>query len=108
MYEALSVLVGSIGKPTLMLGDFNEVLYPHERSGHVRMDPSIREFGEWVHDLQLIDVPLHGIKFMWGRSGSQSKLDRCICSNEWFVSFPNLRLDGLQRSFSDHNPILLA
>lgn len=51
---------------------------------------------------------LHGIRCTWGRLDSQSKIDRCLCSNEWFISFPDLRLEGLHRSFSDHNPLILS
>jgi endonuclease/exonuclease/phosphatase family protein len=108
MYESLRDLLGNLGKPTFLIGDFNEVLYPREREGLFRNDLSIREFKEWVQALQLIDLPLHGVKFTWGRAGSQSRLDRCLCSDEWFTTFPDLRLEGLQRSFSDHNPLLLS
>lgn len=108
MYDSLKDLLVSIDKPFLMLGDFNEVLHPGERSGLFRYDLSIREFLEWIQDLHLIDVLLHGIRFTWGTLESQSRLHRCLCNNDWLVKYPDLRLEGLKRSFSDHNPHLLS
>lgn len=74
----------------------------------MRIDGGMREFAEWIQELQLIDVPLHGIKFTWGRLQSQSRIDRCVCNDEWLVNFPELKLIGLKKSFSDHNPLLLS
>lgn len=108
MYESLKQLVQSINKPLVLLGDFNEVLHPSERLGQFRYDSSMRDFLEWIQDLNLIDVPLHGVKFTWGRNESQSRLDRCLCVDEWFTNFPEMRLEGLKRGASDHNPILLS
>lgn len=106
-FESLRVLLRSIRKPLLMMGDFNEVLKSSERLGQIRYDRGIREFGKWVRELQLIDIPLHGIRFTWARLDSQSKLDRYLCTNEWLLNFPEMRVKGLQRGTSDHNPILL-
>lgn len=108
MYDTLKDILSSIGQPVLLLGDFNEIIHPGERVGQFRYEVSMREFIGWIDDLQLIDVPLHGMKFTWGRLESQSRLDRCLCNNEWFIRYPEIRLDGLKRSFSDHNPLLLS
>lgn len=68
---------------------------------------SMRDFVEWIDSLHLIDIPLHGIKFTWARRNSQSKLDRCLCSNEWITSFPEMRLEGYKKGSSDHFPLIL-
>lgn len=107
-FESIRCLLQNINKPLLVMGDFNEVLKPSERLGQIRYDRGMRVFGEWVQELQLVDVPLHGIRFTWVRNESQSKLDRCLCTSDWIVQFPELRLVGLQRGPSDHNPILLT
>lgn len=70
MFESIKVLVQTINKPILLLGDFNEVLHPSERIGHFRYDRSMRDFVDWIHDLHLIDIPLHGIQFTWARLDS--------------------------------------
>lgn len=108
MYESLKAIRSNIGKPVLFMGDFNEVTHPRERIGVYRFDASMHDFIDWISDLCLIDLPLHGIKFTWARGNSQSKLDRCLCNDEWLVNFPHIRLDGLPKGSSDHNPLLLA
>lgn len=83
------------------------VLYPFEKVGVVSDVVCMREFSNWIQDLGMIDIPLHGIKFTWRRNESKSKLDRALWSNEWLRVFPNLRLIGLNRCTSDHNPLAL-
>ena len=63
MYEFLKSLIQSINKSLLLLSDFSEILHPSERIGQFRYDLGVKEFLEWIHDLYLIDIPLHGIKF---------------------------------------------
>lgn len=91
----------------ILLGDFNVILHPSERIGSFNCSWSMREFSSWIQDLGLIDIPLHGINFTWRRGDSKSRLDRGLCSNEWLRAFPNMRLMGLKRSTSDHNPLVL-
>lgn len=66
MYESMTEILVSVDKPILLMGDFNEVLHPDERTGSFRYDSSMRDFAEWVQDLYLIDVPLRGIRLTWG------------------------------------------
>ena len=100
--------VVAINKPCLLMGDFNTVLHPSERSGPFRCDRSMRDFSEWIADLNLIDLPLHGLKFTWRRNVSRSKLDRALCCQTWLSNFPDMSLCGLKRGISDHNPLLLS
>lgn len=104
MFESLKLIFQNINKPLLLLEDFNEIMHPSERIGQFKYDLSMRDFLDWIHDLHLIDIPLHGIKFTWSRLESQSKLDRCLCNNEWLINFPDLHIEGLKRCSSDHNP----
>lgn len=108
MFDSLKLIFSNIGKPILLLGDFNEVVHPSERAGVFRYEASMRDFVDWINDLHFIDLPLHGIKFTWARGNSQSKLDRCLCHNEWLVNFPEMRLEGITKGASDHNPLVLS
>ena len=108
LFEEIKHKVVAINKPILLMGDFNVVLHSRERVGSFRCDLSMREFSEWIEELGLIDIPLHGLKFTWRRNESKSKLDRGLCCHAWLRRFPNLYMLGLQRSFSDHNPLLLT
>ena len=107
MFEEIKDKTGNINKPMLFLGDFNVTMNSGERTGTVTCSRSMREFSQWINDLRLLDIPLHGVKFTWRRNESKSKIDRALCSHEWMTKFPNMILMGLSRSFSDHNPLLL-
>ncbi|XP_057529832.1 uncharacterized protein LOC130808373 [Amaranthus tricolor] len=98
----------AINKPIFPMGDFNVILHAGERIGTFRCDRSRRDFSEWITDLGLIDIPLHGIKFTWRRNESRSRIDRGLCCTSWLRKFPKLNMIGLNRSSSDHNPLLLT
>ena len=108
LFEEIKQLVIAVNKPVLLLGDFNVILHKRERIGSFRCNLSMTEFAEWIVDLGLIDIPLHGIKFTWRRNESKSKIDRGLCCRSWLTKFPNMNLVGLKRSFYDHNPLLLS
>lgn len=52
-----------MGCPTLMAGDFSEVLAPKERKGNSALTRSIEDFRDFVHSSQLLDLPLIGREF---------------------------------------------
>ena len=107
VFAEIKSAIISINKPTLLLGDFNVILHSWERVGPFRCDRRVKDFSDWIRDLDLIDIPLQGMKFTWRRNESKSKLDRGLCCNEWFLKFSFLKLMGLKRTSSDHNPLLL-
>ena len=85
VFEEIKHRVLAINKPILMMGDFNTILHPCERIGTFRCDRSMREFSEWIVDLGLIDIPLHGVKFTWRRNTSKSRIDRGLYCNTWLT-----------------------
>ena len=107
MFQEFQQRAESINKPLLVMGDFNVVLHSGERTGLSLCAHSIQDFSTWINDLNLIDIPLHGLKFTWRRNNSMSKLDRVLCDHDWLTRFPNMILSGLCRSFSDHNALFL-
>ena len=50
----------NVGGSMLIIVNFNEVLKPRERKDGKIMISSIRDFAEWVNDMQLVDPPLIG------------------------------------------------
>ena len=107
MFDELKQKAGNLNKPILLMGDFNVILHEGERTGSLTCVRGIREFSRWINDLQLIDIPLHGMTFTWRRNESKSRLDRFLCSNDWLIKYPSMILSGLCKSFSDHNPLWL-
>lgn len=66
-FVALKNLLQSINKPVLLLGYFNVVLCQSERISMFRCVSSMNDFSNWIQELSLIDLPLHGLKFTWRR-----------------------------------------
>ena len=46
--------------PMLIMGDFNEMVKPGERNGNSMWSYNIREFGNWVDEMEFINLPLIG------------------------------------------------
>ncbi|KAK2651331.1 hypothetical protein Ddye_018820 [Dipteronia dyeriana] len=94
-----------------MGGDFNTALLPLERVG-VRCDMgSVRSFNNFILQVNLVDIPLHGMKFTWSNNRIREAwaiLDRFLLSQSILLWFPNLVQRGLPRSLSDHNPIMIG
>ncbi|XP_050217339.1 uncharacterized protein LOC126668170 [Mercurialis annua] len=92
----------------IMAGDFNEILDPSERVNCEGFSNSMREYADFVARSNLIETALHGRYFTWNNSISRSKIDRCFISSNAFISWPNLFLKALPKTFSDHVPLLFS
>jgi hypothetical protein len=95
-----------------VLGDFNAIREESERRGAsdiIRRD-EIAEFDEFITESDLIDLPLHGRRFTWSRSGSpcMSRIDRFLISEAWSRDWPNCKQWCLEKELSDHCPIMLC
>ncbi|KAL4373878.1 hypothetical protein AHAS_Ahas05G0125800 [Arachis hypogaea] len=78
-----------------------------ERKGAINLLASAEEFRNWVHDMQLVDLPLNDRKFTWLRGCSCNRIDRVLLNIEWFEKFPNIRIKGGPRGLSDHCPLIV-
>ncbi|WJX33388.1 hypothetical protein P8452_21600 [Trifolium repens] len=97
-----------------VLGDFNAVLHRDERKGlnHVGFaSPSTElvEFGQFVIDMGLVDLPIFGRRFTWFHSNgfTMSRIFRVLMSEDWLDLWPNPSLWVLPRSISDHCPLVV-
>ncbi|XP_028107298.1 uncharacterized protein LOC114306285 [Camellia sinensis] len=96
--------------PWCLVGDFNEIRSIGERRGCSRRDKGMKEFNQFIDNLELIDLPMMGRQFTWCNAieGDRwSRIDRVLLSTEWMERY-NLKLWGLERSVSDHCPLLLV
>ncbi|GLU23474.1 hypothetical protein SLE2022_394740 [Rubroshorea leprosula] len=91
------------------MGDFNAVRNEQERKGGMSIRREMPEFDEFINECGLVDLPLIGRKFTWYHSNgaSMSRLDRFLLSEEWCLNWENVKQWGLNRSLSDHCPIVL-
>jgi hypothetical protein len=97
-----------------VVGDFNAVRRSEERSGinsGVVASTSMEciEFGDFLEELELVDLPLLGRQFTWFQSGGRamSRIDRILISDEWASKWGWGSLWVLPRDVSDHCPLLL-
>ncbi|KAH6771766.1 hypothetical protein C2S52_005519 [Perilla frutescens var. hirtella] len=97
----------------LYAGDFNEILYHHEKSGgSARDDGKIEKFRDTLRECGLEDLGFKGFKFTWSNNQDedtliQERLDRFLASEEWLALFPQAQVEHLVRVASDHCPLLL-
>ena len=76
-----------------------------ERRGNNAIARSIVEFGEWVNDINLVDLPIVVRKFTWRKR--KVCLDRIMINSVWSDKYPNLHFLGVKSSKSYHVPLLL-
>ncbi|KAH9685373.1 reverse transcriptase domain-containing protein [Citrus sinensis] len=94
------------------LGDFNEILYSHEKlGGNDRSSNMMLEFKESIRACNLMDMGFKGHKYTWsnrryGVNFIEERLDRVLCSKDWGSTFQNLPAISLVNWVSDHCPIM--
>ena len=109
-WEELGAIKGLWDCPWCVGGDFNEVLFPNERSRGGRLSNSMRRFSDILSDLELRDLPLQGGPYTWsgGLNGrAMSRLDRFLVTADWESHCNKVNQRRLPRPVSDHFPILL-
>ena len=98
--------------PWLCAGDFNELLWSHEKLGlGPRQDSKMKEFRDVLDECGLMDLGYTRDKFTWKGKRADGldleRLDRAIASNEWFSHFPGTKVQHLLTHSSDHKAILI-
>lgn len=100
-------------KSWCVVGDFNAIRSREERVGS-RGEVSLgaremKEFDNFLNNMELVDIPLHGRKFTWYRQGgfSKSRLDRFVVSEEWLNLWPTSAQHVLPRDIFDHYPLIM-
>lgn len=108
MWKELIELKQETENPMLLLGDFNEILKPDERKGNSQFSIGMGDFLSWQTTMGVLELPLLSRKFTWYRINSGSHIDRVFIDTDWLETFKELKLMGLQRSVSDHCPLLVS
>jgi hypothetical protein len=95
----------------LIVGDFNLTRRPENRN-IARGDLSLMlKFNEAISQLDLMEIPLHGMSFTWSnrqREPLLQRLDWFFISQEWSVIYLDTRATTLPRDMSDHVPCLVS
>ena len=87
-------------KRWLIVGDFNLTRRPENRNsagGDINM---MLAFNEAISQLDLVEIPLHGLSFTWSNKQREpllQRLDWFFISQEWSVSYPDTLATMLPR-----------
>lgn len=99
--------------PWSILGDFNDLMYSHEKQGrHDHPRWLLDGFKKVIEECHLTDMGFLGYEFTWERSRGtetwiQERLDRGFSNHDWTHMFPHATIKVLDVSVSDHLPIFL-
>ncbi|XP_074323958.1 uncharacterized protein LOC141660875 [Apium graveolens] len=106
-------LAGESELPWCVLGDFNDLMFAHEKKGG-RPHPRrlLEGFVDAVNDCGLIDMGFSGNEFTWERARGQTnwiqeRLDRGLANQQWQSLFPDAKIRVWDVSSSDHLPLIL-
>ncbi|GKB38046.1 RNA-directed DNA polymerase, eukaryota, partial [Tanacetum coccineum] len=77
LWNRLSSMIRFWRGEVILMGDFNEVRWEHERFGSVFNHVQANKFNEFISEVELVDVPLGGYMFTWSDSAASkmSKID---------------------------------
>ncbi|KAJ6287964.1 hypothetical protein OIU77_001103 [Salix suchowensis] len=94
--------------PWILMGDFNAILQPHNRSGgDSRWLGHHNDFHNATHQAQLFTLPFTGMSLTWtngqrGDANIQKKLDWVMGNSCALETWPSVHSSFLPRSISDH------
>ncbi|KAK4710031.1 hypothetical protein R3W88_004544 [Solanum pinnatisectum] len=100
----------------LIGGDFNELLHNSEKKGGNPLNASrVSNFQNTINHCELIVMGFKGSRYTWLNKRFKKRnaliferLDRFLANNEWLLCYPNAQVQHLQRTHSDHTPLLMT
>ncbi|XP_073007457.1 uncharacterized protein [Typha latifolia] len=104
-----------LGIPWIVVDDFNAILTAGEKKSRtlVMLDLKSKAFARFVDTAGLCDLRYKGLSFTWcnnqqGEKRVLVRLDRALTNSEWIHLHSRSRVMHLDRSSSDHAPILVS
>ena len=98
-----------------MLGDFNEILWSHEKEGgQPRPQICMDRFRLALEDCKLCDLGYMGDTFTWWNNSHncdqyiRERLDRAVADDAWQAKFPEYCVRNGDPHHSDHRPIIVT
>ncbi|KAG7588721.1 Reverse transcriptase domain [Arabidopsis suecica] len=97
-----------VGKPWIVLGDFNQTLNPQDLSAgpSLNIGRRMRDFRSCLLDSELFDLVYKGSTFTWwNKCGSRPvarKIDRVLVNDAWTSTFSSSYANFGEPDFSDH------
>ncbi|XP_071728455.1 uncharacterized protein [Rutidosis leptorrhynchoides] len=109
MWDSLDCMLNIADVSWVLCGNFNEVRELSERLNCEYIRARAKRFNDFITRKRLVEIPLGGRKFtrISDDGAKMSKLDRFLVSDSFLPLGPDLRVNALDRKFSDHCPIML-
>jgi hypothetical protein len=108
-------MIESVAKPWLCVGDFNEILFSHEKEGgREKSQAKMDIFREAFEVRKLHDLGFEGDIFTWrnnrhrGDEYIRERLDRAVANDLWRLCFPMVRVFNSNPRHSDHRPVIVT
>ena len=107
-WQYIRELHAAVDLPWLLAGDFNEILYSHEKEGGApRSQRCMQVFRDTLSECDLEDQGYIGDVFTWRRGQLRERLDRSVCDPRWAAMFPLAAVINDDFGKSDHRPIVI-
>ncbi|CAO2150038.1 unnamed protein product [Urochloa humidicola] len=106
----LALVEASVQGPWLLLGDFNMIRLPEERSNGNFDQAKAAMFNDAKGPLVQLELPLLDRLFTWSNHQEVPilvKLDRFFVNNHWSACLPNLLVTSSSAQTSDHCQLFL-
>jgi hypothetical protein len=114
-WKLLRILNQLLSLPWLCAGDFNEILYSHEKKGgQARASSQMEKFRMALSDCGLHDLGYMGDKYTWRNHNHDAnkyvkeRLDRAVASRSWCERFPAHKVLIGDPRHSAHRPITIV
>lgn len=96
--------------PWVVLGDFNLLVNPEDKSNNAINRRMISRFQAQLNRLELKELYLNGRRYTWSNkreNATLEKIDHVFATVSWEESYPSCFLSALGTTVSDHCPLLL-
>ncbi|XP_062114047.1 uncharacterized protein LOC133825067 [Humulus lupulus] len=112
LWKDLLELAVSIADPWMVIGDFNEIFFHHERIGKKVTAKLSSSFQDCLSFCHLEDLKFSGCFYTWNNKQKAeekiySKIDRALVNSQWTNYFPNSEAVFLPEGLFDHSPVLV-
>jgi hypothetical protein len=113
-WTLLRDLYAQVDLPWLAAGDFNEILFQHEKEGACpRSQAQMDRFQDAIVDCELQDLGFEGDVFTWRNHHQRvegyvrERLDRALANMAWRNHFPTVQVVNGDPRHSDHRPVIV-
>lgn len=106
--QELKELKNVVAERWLILGDFNMILQPEDKSSDNLNHRIMGAFREAMDSMQIREIKLLGRKYTWTNNRVHTRIDRAFCTVEWEMMLPSCELQADSSASSDHCPLILV